>query len=178
MSTEERFRPQRLAYADPPYPGQAGPRYRGTEVDHAELIETLRTFDGWALSTSASALRDIWNLCPEARCAAWCKPYAKNTWTRVRWSWEPVLFMTSRTLHQRGIDDFVSDSLHCPPDMRGWREVASRGGGAKPYRFVRWMLELIDYRDGDELTDLFPGSGNVSTFAGIDQRELFDEAMP
>jgi len=53
-------RPLRLAYADPPYPGKAylyrdHPDYGG-EVDHAELIERLAAYDGWALSTSAAAL--------------------------------------------------------------------------------------------------------------------------
>jgi hypothetical protein len=68
----------RFAYADPPYIGQAKrhygdhPDYAG-EVDHAELIGRLRAEfpDGWALSTSSTALREVWNLCPDARVAAW-----------------------------------------------------------------------------------------------------------
>jgi hypothetical protein len=32
---------RRLAYADPPYPGQATTRYQGTEVNHEILIGTL-----------------------------------------------------------------------------------------------------------------------------------------
>lgn len=53
--------PRRIAYADPPYPGLARryyrdhPDFRG-EVDHAELIRRLCSYDGWALSTSAAAL--------------------------------------------------------------------------------------------------------------------------
>ena len=51
-------RPLRLAYADPPYPGQAGiyrehPDYAG-EVDHQELVMRLASYDGWALSTSGT----------------------------------------------------------------------------------------------------------------------------
>jgi hypothetical protein len=48
----------RLAYADPPYPGQAKIHYshdpRCAEVDHAKLIAELETYDGWALSSGAN----------------------------------------------------------------------------------------------------------------------------
>src|SRR6266508_1600473 len=66
----------RLAYADPPYPGNAWlyrshPDYAG-EVDHAALIRRLSAYDGWALSTSAAALPAVLVLCPTGvRVAAW-----------------------------------------------------------------------------------------------------------
>ena len=48
----------KIAYADPPYPGQAEKHYshdpRCAEVDHAKLIGRLdRDHDGWALSSGA-----------------------------------------------------------------------------------------------------------------------------
>jgi len=168
---------RRLAYADPPYPGQARSRYNGTEVDHAALIERLDLeFDGWALSTSASALRDIWNLAPHARCAAWVKTYAVNGWSRVRWSWEPVLFVTDRKGLRPGERSDVWDSLVSAPNcaVGSWSEVPGKGGGSKPYEFVRWMLELLDFRPGDELVDIFPGSGAVGRHAAVERLELFD----
>jgi hypothetical protein len=66
----------RVAYADPPYPGQALRHYGKTgdpfegeiaEIDHAELIERLEAEfpDGWALSTSVPALGDLLALCPQ-----------------------------------------------------------------------------------------------------------------
>ena len=63
--------PQRFAYADPPYPTLAAryyadePTYAG-EVDHGALLARLTTgdYDGWALSTSARALRLVLPLCP------------------------------------------------------------------------------------------------------------------
>ena len=67
--------PLRLAYADPPYPGRSHKYYGGHpdyagEVDHAELIASLSAeYDGWALSTSADALREVWGALP-ARDAA------------------------------------------------------------------------------------------------------------
>jgi hypothetical protein len=87
-----------MAYADPPYPGQAfkhygnHPDYAG-EVDHAALLEQLEDDypDGWALSTSSPALRDVLPLCPaDVRVMAWVKPFAafkKNV--RVAYAWEP-----------------------------------------------------------------------------------------
>jgi len=163
-----------LAYADPPYPGTASRYAGGREVNLELLVAYLRTFDGWALSTSASALRDVWNLAPEARCAAWSKTFAANGFSRVRWSWEPVLFVTDRRGLEPGERSTVWDSLVCASDCaHGWREVAGKPGGAKPERFVRWLLELLDYRPGDRLVDVFPGSGNVSRYASAEQLDLF-----
>jgi hypothetical protein len=167
---------RRLAYADPPYPGQAARYAGGREVDLPALVEQLRTYDGWALSTSASALRDVWNLCPEARCAAWVKTWASNGWARVRYCWEPVLFVTDRRGLQPGERSTVWDALVSSPGY-GWSEVAGKGGGAKPHAFVRWLLDLLDYTDGDELVDLFPGSGTVGRSARYDQTALFEAAQ-
>src|SRR5262245_36185698 len=73
--------PMRLAYADPPYPGQAKkyrdqPDYAG-EVDHAGLIESLCSYDGWALSTNSRSLQYVLSLCPPGvRTVIWIKPGA------------------------------------------------------------------------------------------------------
>jgi hypothetical protein len=171
-------RTRRLAYADPPYPGQAG-RYRdGAEVDHRALVAELDQFDGWALSTSAAALLDVWNLVPHARCAAWAKTFASNGFSRVRWSWEPVLFVTDHRGIAPGERSTVRDALVCAPDVapgRHWQEIAGKGGGAKPRPFVRWILDLLDYQPGDSLADLFPGSGAVARHAGVDWPDLFGD---
>jgi hypothetical protein len=166
---------RRLAYADPPYPGQAGRYDGGVEVNHELLVAHLREFDGWALSTSAAALLDVWKLCPEARCAAWCKTWASNGWSRVRWSWEPVLFVTDRKGIKPGERSDVWDSLVSAPNCStgSWQEVAGKGGGSKPYEFVRWVMHLLDHQDGDELVDIFPGSGAVANHASLERQELF-----
>ena len=31
--------------------------------------------------------------------------------------------------------------------------------GAKPERFCRWVLDLLGWKPGDEVDDLFPGTG-------------------
>lgn len=152
-------RPMRLAYADPPYPGLARRYYRDQptyagEVDHRALLASLEaSYDGWALSTSARALRDLLPLCPpEARVCSWVKPGGVPPGTRgPHNTWEPVIVVPARR-ERPG----VRDSLVCHP---------ARGGGSlpgrKPIAFVRWVLRLLGARRGDELVDLFPGTGVV-----------------
>lgn len=165
----------RFAYADPPYPGQAARYSNGSEVNLRLLIAHLQEFDGWALSTSAAALLDVWKLVPEARCAAWAKTYASNGWSRVRWSWEPVLFVTPSKGLRPGERSEVWDSLVCAPNcaVGSWSEISGKGGGSKPYEFVHWVMELLGMSDDDELSDIFPGSGAVSRHAAIKRQELF-----
>lgn len=149
----------RLAYADPPYPGlarkyyQHQPDYAG-EVDHPALIRSLEySYDGWALSTSARALRQLLPLCPEGvRVCAWVKPKGASPRTfGLHSSWEPVLVKPGRA--QR-------------PGVRDWLLAhAARGGGTlpgrKPLAFCAWLFQALGARAGDELADLFPGTGIV-----------------
>lgn len=167
---------RRLAYADPPYPGQADRYADGREVNVRLLVAYLRTFDAWALSTSAAALREVWNECPEARCASWQKTFAGNGWSRVRWCWEPVLFVTDRKGIRPGERSDVWDGLVCPPvvDRSRWSEVEGKSGGSKPHAFVRWVLdELLDMDEGDDLVDIFPGSGAVTRHASVTPLAMF-----
>lgn len=154
----ENAKPKRIAYADPPYPGMAAlyrdqPTYGG-EVDHAALIASLSAgYDGWALSTSAKALRDVLPLCPpEARVCAWVKPHGvrKSTWG-LHNSWEPLIVVPARNLR---------------PGKRDWLAAQpARGGGTligrKPAAFCCWMFDMLGALPGDSLDDLFPGTGIV-----------------
>ncbi|ROS57191.1 hypothetical protein EDF21_0846 [Frigoribacterium sp. PhB118] len=92
----------KLAYADPPYPGLSR-RYYGThpdfdgEVDHAALVASLLPYDGWALSTSSSALQFVLSLCPpDVRVAAWVKGERPTVARGPLNSWEPVIFRGGR----------------------------------------------------------------------------------
>lgn len=151
--------PKRIAYADPPYPGTSlkyygdQPDYAG-EVDHAELVSLLQRNDGWALSTSVKALRDILPLCPpEARVAAWVKPNGVSSRTRgAHNTWEPVVWVPAR---QRR------------PGFRDWISLKpARGGGTlpgrKPIGFCMWLFQLLGASPVDELDDMYPGTGIVS----------------
>lgn len=151
----------RIAYADPPYPGQASRRYADdpncAEVDHALLFDHLQSFDGWALSTSSTALVGLLPFAPPlVRIAAWVKPFAafkRNV--SPAYAWEPVLFKPSRGFRKTGIvhRDWHSESI-----------TLKRGlCGVKPDGFSRWLFEvLLGAERGDEFTDVFPGSGAVT----------------
>lgn len=150
--------PMMIAYADPPYPGTAfryygdHPDYAG-EVDHRALIWKLQSFDGWALSTSAAALRDILPLCPpHVRVAAWVKPNGVSSKTRgPHNTWEPVIYVPAR-LRRPGKRDFINLK-----PARGGGDLMGR----KPIGFCMWLFELLGAGARDSLDDMFPGSGMV-----------------
>src|SRR5216684_5596264 len=88
---------KRFAFADPPYIGQAKKhygKYGGAEVDHAQLIAQLETYDGWALSCSSTTLQQILKMCPEdVRISAWVKPFcAFKVNVNPAYAWEPVIW--------------------------------------------------------------------------------------
>jgi hypothetical protein len=159
-------RPLRLAYADPPYPGLAGlyrdhPDFAG-EVDHHELVERLvdEYPDGWALSTSAAALHDVLASCPtSARVAAWFRGERPTPSYRPLSAWEPVIVNGGRaylsSIDARRLDALVHVSRARTTD-------AARVIGAKPAAFCWWLFDLLGALPGDELVDLFPGSGGVA----------------
>jgi hypothetical protein len=154
LSTEKAH--YRYAYADPPYPGQAARWYGGLEVDHRELLERLEAFDGWALSTSARSLRDVLELCPtDIRLGIWNRSNAEPPGNRGRWwwSWEPVIF------HGWRPDGPVTRDLVTTHTLAGMYH--GQIPGQKPPAFCRWVFNLLGMRAGDELEDLYPGSGAV-----------------
>lgn len=159
-------RPLRLCYADPPYPGNAD-LYAGHvdfagEVDHAALVEQLcdEFPDGWALSTSAAALRDVLALCPSTvRVAAWVRGERPTPSYAPLSSWEPVIINGGRAylsaVDARRLDALVYAAKPRTTDPR-------RVIGAKPAAFCWWLFDLLGALPGDELVDLFPGSGGVA----------------
>ncbi|WP_436528590.1 hypothetical protein [Actinoplanes sp. HUAS TT8] len=157
-------RPLRLAYADPPYPGNSrlyrSHRDYGGEVDHAALINQLSGFDGWALSTSAAALPAVLALCPPGvRVAAWHKGERP---TASRWplsAWEPVIYSGGRQQPSTGPARRVDSLVH---GVAAMTTLPGRIIGAKPAAFCRWMFDLLGAAPGDTLDDLFPGSGAVA----------------
>jgi hypothetical protein len=147
----------RFAYADPPYPGQAyrykdHPDYAG-EVDHAQLIGRLEAEypDGWALSTSARALRAVILLCPEdVEVCVWhvtnSEPPGNRAGSR-HWCWEPVIVRGGRP-------GPVKTLMACGHHRQEFL-------GRKPPAFTRWVLELLGAVPADTIDDLYPGSGAV-----------------
>ena len=149
-----------IAYADPPYLGQAKKHYDDSTYDnlaaHEELIGRLVEYDGWAYSLTSTTLRDLLPLFPaEARVGAWVKPFAVfKPGVNPAYAWEPVIFKPSR---KRGRD---------VPTVRDWCSVnitLKRGlVGAKPEAFCHWLFEVLGAEPTDEFIDIFPGSGAVA----------------
>ena len=155
----------RFAYADPPYLG-LGSFYAAHHPDwreyddpaaHARLIARLVSEypDGWAMSLHSPALRTILPMCPEdCRVMAWVKPFASfKPNVGLAYAWEPVILRGGR---KRGRAD---------PTTRDWAAVniTLRKGltGAKPPAFVHWLLDALHVQPGDQVDDLFPGTGIV-----------------
>jgi hypothetical protein len=154
----------KIAYADPPYPGCAHlyrdhPDYAG-EIDHRALVVHLGEFDGWVLHTHISGLRmmERERILPETgvRICQWVKPFAafkRNV--SVAYAYEPVIIKAARkpVVTQRAVmRDWIAESI-----------TLQRGlTGAKPEKVCHWAFELVGAELGDELHDLFPGTGAVT----------------
>lgn len=172
---------RRLAYADPPYPGNAylyrgHPDYMG-EVDHAELLSRLATYDGWALSTSAKALPDVLALAVArglaVRVAAWIRGVRPHATARYPINaWEPVIYVPVASAGgndaSRGPDSEPSSGTGATRridilthGVSAMLTLPTRVIGAKPAAFCRWVFDLIGAMPEDELDDLYPGSGIV-----------------
>lgn len=180
----------RLAIADPPYPpmvASGGRKNRASRwygdgqrsvtdrtADHhpeaAEwddpkrhrlLLEQLVCeYDGWVISTCPDGLSAYGELPVGCRIGAWVKPNAQPGSHRLRSMWEPVIIYPpdGRRSNRGGVGQM--------PDVH--TENAPRGGfpGQKPEGYVHWLLSALSYDPwGDELYDLFPGSGAVARAA-------------
>lgn len=152
----------RLAYADPPYLGCARLYPEHPEAgrwdnpaEHAELMAKLDAeYDGWACSLSSTSLQTLLPFAPPGvRIGAWVKPsaaYKRNV--RCAYTWEPVIFKPGR--------DRSADGAPVTRDHLSQPITLQRGlTGAKPEAFCRWVLALLGWLPGDEVTDVFPGTG-------------------
>lgn len=166
----------RFAYADPPYIGQAKRHYsddpRCAEVDHAALIDKLVAEfpDGWALSASSPSLAVILPLCPPGyRVAVWCKSFcAFKRNVRPAYAWEPVIFWGGRNpMHGYRAEVPELGGKQVTPKDFIVEPITLRKGlvGAKPERVCRWILDLLNFQPGDELVDLYPGTGVMGKVA-------------
>lgn len=166
----------RFAYADPPYIGQAKKHYSHdplcSEVDHGKLITKLLTEfpDGWALSASSPSVRYLWGFMPErVRMAVWCKSFgAFKRGVRPAYMWEPVFFYGGRNPWnghkaeippKNGKQVTPKDYIECPITLKKGLV------GAKPEKVCNWILDLLNFQPGDELVDLYPGTGVMGRVA-------------
>ena len=153
-------RPMTFAYADPPYPGKSGYYPERREVDHASLLEHLTKNypDGWALSTSSEALRDVLSLCPGGvRVCAWFKGPRHTKSRRALVSWEPLIVFGGHPLRIDVVQD-LADGLVA---VGRFRRFPGALIGMKPPAFAEWMFRQLGASSADRLDDLFPGSGAI-----------------
>lgn len=164
-------RPLRLAYADPPYLGLSRKYYGDQssfagEVDHDELLSRLASYDGWALSCSSAsvpaiAARLVAHDLP-ARLAVWIKRPRPHTTARIVTAWEGVFFVPARVARDPHATAPVVDVLQGVTVARRRTTLPGAVIGMKPPAFCSWVFELLGATPGDELADLFPGSGIVA----------------
>jgi hypothetical protein len=175
----------RLAIADPPYLGRANRWYGGgrgsgrvissggrpaTKPDfhpeaaewdrierHAELIQDLTAFDGWALAGTAESGARLLPFAPVGtRLAAWVRPNAMPAGARVITAWESVLYYVPDGRRARIKGQSSRDALVASTRPSGFL-------GSKPPEWTHWVLDLLGYdAETDTVADLFPGSGAVS----------------
>jgi hypothetical protein len=161
----------RVAYADPPYIGQAAKYYRthpeyAGEVDHPALVRRLvEDFpQGWALSLSCKSLKPILALCPDdVRVLSWVKrQHGMLPGIRLQYAWEPVIMRGGRQGPHITGEHTLRDWLQASPE--GWTfrpRPASHVTGKKPVAFCFWLFDCLGLQAGDELVDLYPGTGAV-----------------
>lgn len=164
----------RFAYADPPYYELAEKFYghlhpSAADYDrletHAALVDRLCTefSDGWAMSLHSPSLKHILPLCPDdCRVMAWVKPFASfKPGVGVAYAWEPVIVRGGRrrSREQRTVRDWIDVNITLKKGLTG----------AKPRGFCYWICDVLNVQPGDEIVDLFPGTGGV--------RVAFDEYL-
>lgn len=172
----------RFAYADPPYLGccRLYDHFHGDDglcwddiATHRRLVYRLwNDFpDGWALSLSSTSLKEILWFCPDdVRIAAWVKSFcAFKKGVRPAYAWEPIIF--------RGGRNPKNGFPHAPPEKDGTQNtpkdfilepITLQKGltGAKPEKVCRWILDLLNVQEGDDVTDMFPGTHIMTKMAG------------
>jgi hypothetical protein len=163
----------RVAFADPPYLRCCG-LYEHFHPDgrcwddpetHRLLIERLVADfpDGWALSCTSSSLRALLAFCPpDVRIGAWVKPFhAYKRGVRPAYAWEPLIYRGGRNLNHP--PPIKGGPATTPKDFVSANITLKRGlTGVKPDAFCDWVFDLLNVRAGDELVDMFPGSGAVT----------------
>jgi hypothetical protein len=174
----------RLAIADPPYLGRAkrwygvggcGNGYGVGQADqhpdadywdtpqaHQNLVCQLENdFDGWAIAMSVHSLSTYLKIVETdsrngIRVCVWHKPSAVTSGNRITNSWEPVLVKVPKT--RKG---WKSEAARMT-DVLSANPLRSNFIGAKPPEWTNWVLDLLGYQNGDEVIDLFLGSGAVT----------------
>jgi hypothetical protein len=155
----------KFAYADPPYFKQGKKLYGDlhpeaakwdSQESHLNLIADLYLNypEGFALSCNPADLSWILTKYPELRVCVWAKTFHQIRPTTVQYAWEPLLLHGGRKENKR--KPMVRDWISCARAMRKGLV------GAKPLTFNNWVLDLLNYQEGDVIDDLFPGTNGLA----------------
>jgi hypothetical protein len=187
----------RLAIADPPYLGTADLFYgdQGVGYDkglkttsntnpnahlwdnpetHLELLDYLKdNFDSYAIALNTHSVglyskRIKFGSQNGFRLCSWIRPNSAPTGSRIRPSWEPVIVYNAkdRRSYRSGLARTKDYLIANPP--------RNKFIGTKPFEWTEWVTELLGYEEGDTISDLFVGSGAV-TSALIELNVLLDD---
>lgn len=175
-SSHATSKPMKFGYADPPYPNLSAKYYRGSEVNHENLVSRLRDEypNGWALSTSPAGLEMVLGVCnvligPNlVRVCPWVRGARRGVSMRPRASWEPLIVFGGRP-RRVGPAEVSDDSLVLHPSRH--LTLPRRVIGMKPPGFSAWMFRQLGAARGDTLDDLYPGSGAVGRAWKLFQKE-------
>jgi hypothetical protein len=168
----------RLAYADPPYLGCCR-LYDHHHPDglcwddpatHKLLIERLQDEyrDGWALSCHTPSLSTLLPMVPaDHRVAAWIKPFhAYKKGVRPAYAWEPIIYRGGRNKNPPAPPK--GGKAITPKDFVIANITLKKGlTGAKPEKVCEAILDWLNVIPGDEVHDLFPGTGVFGRVAAL-----------
>jgi hypothetical protein len=172
----------KLCIADPPYLGRAE-RWYGVSgcgeghglgkadehleaylwdlpETHIQLVTDLeKNYDGYAIALTVHSLSTYLSVIDTdsrngIRVMAWVKPIAVPSGNRIATTWEPVIVKVPKERRGHGKGKTMKDNLIANPIQNGFI-------GAKPEAWTEWVLNAMGYQDGDEIVDLFNGSGAV-----------------
>jgi len=171
----------RLCIADPPYLGRANRWYGDGCGDgkglgkadyhpdankwddpqsHLDLVHELEAnFDGWAIALTVHSLSTYMRVIETdsrngIRVMSWIKPIAIPSGSRIATSWEPVIIRIPKDRKGWKSGKRIKDHLIANPKQNGFV-------GAKPEAWTHWVLDALGYQNGDQVIDMFGGSGAV-----------------
>lgn len=159
----------KFAYADPPYFKMGKKLYGKHHAEaavwdgkqaHIDLVNRLVAEypDGWALSCNPADLKWLLPHTPDrTRVCAWVKTFHPIRPIAVQYAWEPVLVFGGRAENKGS------------PMVRDWyrgKPTRLTGlPGAKSNDFNDWILDLLNFKDGDTLDDIYPGTKGMEKAA-------------
>ena len=128
---------------------------------HKKLAQDLLdNYDGFAIALTVHSLSTYLEVIKtdsrnNIRIMSWIKPSAVPSGNRISTSWEPVIIKMAkgRKNHNEGVR--MKDYLIANPPRQNFM-------GSKPQEWTNWVLDAMGFRDGDEVTDMFEGSGAVT----------------